>query len=235
MTARTSSPAVLVAGQLARMWRAPAVGFWVAIVAIMAAVTIGVDRWGTVERSAWDAAAGAPRIFVLVLGMLAAGLIDRFVNHGVTRRDVVAGTMLWLVPIAGLYAALSATAYGVEALVFDRLGWSATIEPGRLYDSGSQVGLILLDQFPVMLAHGISGVLWGLAWRRWHAWAVVGLPVLISPFLVVQWLLATGSEDWLRDLLGLSLAGAAPLVAVVLAAFAGAALLIARGHAVRAS
>lgn len=231
----TTATTTRIARLLASGLRATAIGFWITMVLAVAVVGTAVNRMAAVDHSAWDWISVAPRYVLLTLGVLVAIQLPQYVNHGVTRRDFVRGALTFLVPLACAFAVLTAVVAGVEAWAYDRLRWVAAVNETHLYDSGRQVVMVLGEHLPVQVAYAGSGLLIGLSYLRWRAWATLALPVTALPFVLTESLMRTGREAWLRRWLGdLTTAGALPVVALVLAALCLAVVVVAREVRVRA-
>lgn len=194
MKVEDASPAVRVGAGLTS-GLATTLGIFLAIVAaIFMVIAVAVGTFGEVTESQWQTAgAGALKYFPLAMAvMLTTVLLPIYVAQGVTRRQFAVGASLFIAVWSALLALAMVVGYAIEAGVYDALGWSQEFDIPHLFDTWTQVHLIVAEYFPLVAIHMMAGWLIGttyyvFGWFR----ATLLLPVSLAPVVVVEGLLAT--------------------------------------------
>ncbi|MFS8520193.1 MAG: hypothetical protein FWJ87_02110 [Micromonosporaceae bacterium] len=197
--------------------------WWLGLVALLlpvgaAAITLVVRTFtydGSVwEVSAWELGGTSIRWMLFVLGVTVTPLyLPTYVAHGVTRRRFTVAATL-----AGGGLAVSAAVYLAAGLVVERV-LSAAIGAGEaqlinshLFDSASQVHLVVVEYVLAFLAYLVTGWLLGSVYYRFGGWRGTLLaPLALLPLAAVEALIATVDE--LAGLLGAGPGAAVPLAA----------------------
>ena len=209
MTATTSPAATLPNGvtsgqRLRRVLQAMRVGltpmlggYWVIMVLgfLVAGMVIQVLTDGD-SHSIWDYGTQSPKYFSLAVGItIGPAFFTLMVSLGITRRMFSAAASIFLVGAATCTALLWVLVYQIEHVVYAWQGWTQTLANPHLFTKTSQVGLIFLEFFLLVLSHEVAGWLTGLAFMRFGVWkGLLLLPVTLLPaaaaefLLVAQWL-----------------------------------------------
>jgi hypothetical protein len=190
----TTHPAVRV-GRTITTGLGPTLGIFIAVVAaIFIVVGAATAMFGDVEASVWQTAgAGAFKYFPLAIAiMLTPVFLPIYVAQGVTRRQFAVGGALFIAAWAAILTMAVVAGYGVEAAVYRANGWPHEFDTPHLFESWTQVHLVVAEYVMLIAAHMVAGWVIGtsyyvLGWFR----ATLLLPVTAAPALVVEALLAT--------------------------------------------
>lgn len=169
-------------------------GFLAIVVVIFIVVGAATATLGDVEASVWQTAGtGAFKYFPLAIAiMLTPVFLPIYVAQGVTRRQFAVGGALFIIAWAAILALATVAGYGVEAAVYRANGWPHEFDTPHLFESWTQVHLVVAEYVPLIAAHMVAGWVIGtsyyvLGWFR----ATLLLPVSAAPALAVEALLAT--------------------------------------------
>lgn len=190
----TTHPSVRV-GLTITSGLAATLGIFLAIVvAIFVVVGAATAAFGEVAASVWQyAGSGAFKYFPLAIAiMLTPVFLPIYVAQGVTRRQFAVGGALFAVAWAVALTLTMVAGYGIEAAAYGANGWPHAFETPHLFDSWTQVHLVIAEYFPLIAVHMVTGWIIGttyyiLGWFR----ATLLLPVSAAPALAVEALLAT--------------------------------------------
>lgn len=168
--------------------------FLAIVVAIFVVVGAATAIFGEVETSVWQTAGGgAFKYFPMAIAiMLTPVLLPVYVAQGVTRRQFAIGAALFVVAWTTALTLAMVAGFAVEAAVFAAYGWPHEFVTPHLFDSWTEVHLIVAEYFLLIGAHLVAGWIIGtsyyiLGWFR----ATLLLPVSAAPALAVEGLLAT--------------------------------------------
>lgn len=142
-------------------------------------VTAGIATWGEVETSTWEQATELARLFGLFwVVWLIHAYLAAYVAHGVTRREFMARTVLFVVAQAALLAALVTAGYLAERLVFELADWPQALTDDHAFGSPTDVPAIFAAYGVVFLVWGAVGAMGAAGFYRDEgAWGLVAVPV----------------------------------------------------------
>ncbi|WP_112242643.1 hypothetical protein [Kribbella monticola] len=151
---------------------------------------------GGVDHSMWDYGTQSPKYFSAAIGItLTPALFTLMIAHGVTRRMFALAGSIMLVGAAAAIALLWVVVYQVERVIYDAAGLTQTLTNQHLFTTTSQVGLIFLEYFLLIVSHEIAGWLIGIGFYRFGFWKGLALlplgliPAAAAEFLLVaQWI-----------------------------------------------
>ncbi|WP_328991146.1 hypothetical protein OG394_33325 [Kribbella sp. NBC_01245] len=197
--------------------RAMLLGYWLIMVVGFTLVGVGIHlATGTLDESVWDYASQSPKYFSSAIGiMLMPTFFALLVAHGVTRRTIAqAGTAVLLLS-ATATTCLWIVMYQLESAVYAWQDWPQKFMNPHVFTSNSQVGLIFLEFFLLIMSHQVSGWIIATGFFRFGFWTgLLVLPVGLIPAVVTEFLLIAG---WVGQVLGWDRAPLAVSVPVVLA------------------
>jgi hypothetical protein len=212
------------------------VGYFVFILAVAA----GLAAWDDVDSSVWEQASELVRLYALFwVVWLINTYLAPYVAHGVTRREFMAKTVVFIGALAALLAGLVTLGYLAERLVYRAVDW-----PHRLTDDhafGSPT-----DAAAVFAAYGVTFLVWGAVaafgaaafYRGDGGWGLVAVPIGVALVLPTQLAVGAGGPPFLDlpvdvDGGGARLAVAAALCAASAAVALGAAWALMRDIPIR--
>jgi hypothetical protein len=151
---------------------------------------------GGVDHSMWDYGTQSPKYFSAAIGItLTPALFTLMIAHGVTRRMFAVASSIMLVGAATAIALLWVVVYQVERVIYDAAGLTQTLTNQHLFTTTSQVGLIFLEYFLLIVSHEVAGWLIGIGFYRFGFWKGLALlplglvPAAAAEFLLVaQWI-----------------------------------------------
>jgi hypothetical protein len=175
---------------------APTLGiFLVIVVAIFIALGAGFATFGELTASGWTyAGAGAFKYFPLSMAiMITPVLLSVYVAQGVTRRQFAVGAVLFITAWSLLLALIMLVGYAVEAAAFGATGRPYVFDTPHLFDTWTDVHLVLGEHVTLIAVHMMTGWLIGttyyvLGWFR----ATLLLPVTLLPVAAVEVLMPNG-------------------------------------------
>lgn len=136
--AGAATRALLNGGPRLALW------WWAVLIVSFAATAVTRGILTTVETSTWQWAATAPKIMMLIVGaVLAAGFLPQYVSHGISRRAFSLGAGVVTTVLALTGAVIMAAGYGIEAVVYDAVGWRHVIDEPHLFTGPAQWYLII--------------------------------------------------------------------------------------------
>jgi hypothetical protein len=166
---------------------------WLVLVAVSAAVTLGIATWGNVDQSVWHyCATQAVRWFALGLGLDAVNTYLRLhIAHGRTRRDFLRQLWPYLGALAALLALLVTVTYPVERGVYALADWRHRLVPPVTPGTESLFGLF--GAFTLLfLLWAVAGVMIAAAFTRNALLGVVA--VLVGVLIAVPGELLLGVQ-----------------------------------------
>lgn len=200
--------------------RAMMLGYWLIMVLGFTLVGVGIHlATGTLHESVWDYASQSPKYFSSAIGiMLMPTFFALLVAHGVTRRTIAqAGTAVLLLS-ATATSCLWIVMYQLEYAVYTWQDWPQKLMNPHIFTNHSQVGLIFLEFFLLIMSHQVSGWIIATGFFRFGFWTgLLVLPVGLIPAVVTEFLLIAG---WVGQVLGWDRAPLIISVPVVLAIIA---------------
>ncbi|TDU91157.1 hypothetical protein EV138_4758 [Kribbella voronezhensis] len=151
---------------------------------------------GGIDHSMWDYGTQSPKYFSSAIGItLTPALFTLMIAYGVTRRMFAVASSIMLVGAATAIALLWVVVYQVERVIYDSAGLTQTLTNQHLFTSTSQVGLIFLEFFLLIVSHEVAGWVIGIGFYRFGFWKGLALlplglvPAAAAEFLLVaQWL-----------------------------------------------
>ena len=197
--------------------RAMIVGYW--LVMVTAFLIVGVIMHlvvGTTDKSVWDFATQSPKYFSSAIGAtLTPAFLVTMVAHGVTRRTIAVAGSLFLLATATTTSLLWVLAYQLERGIFAWQDWPQVLSNPHLFTKTSQVGLIFLEFFLMIMSHQVAGWLISSSFYRFGFWTGLAmLPLGLLPaigaeaLLVTQWVAqALESTGWHRPSLFVAVPG----------------------------
>lgn len=154
---------------------------WVALVAMVAVVTVGIATFRDVTGSVWDPAVSILRWFALGYGTVLTGtLVPTYIAHGQTRRDIMAQLTVYILVGGTLFAALLTAGYALESLVYRLAGWPHALRGERLFSAADEYGLIFLTLCAVMLVWTTAGALLSAGFYRSQELGVSMIPIAVA-------------------------------------------------------
>ena len=142
--------------------------WWTSLVVVVVGMAIGREVLGAVESSTWQWASTAPKVLMLIAGILLASvLLPQYVSYGVSRRafSLAAGLVTSIFILTG--ALLMVAGYAVEAFVHDAVGWPYAIDTEHLFTGVGQPHLIFLESTLLFVAWATTGWLTAAGYYRW--------------------------------------------------------------------
>lgn len=154
---------------------------------VFVAVVVGVVAiFRDVVISGMDAGPGQLlRWFALGYGAwLLYRLLPTCLVHGRTRGEFVRQVPVFQVVASAVLALVIALAYLGETALYRAAGWEQDFQASRLYDSGTDVGLVFVSYWSGLLVWTVAGSMLGAAFYRLEAGGVLLVPVAIALLLV---------------------------------------------------
>ena len=149
------------------------------------------------------------------------------VAAGMTRRSLVRGTLLASGATGLAYALVLSGVVLVERWLHGLAGWGSALREVQLAGEHAPLWALPIDTVVLTLLAITTGLLVGITYQRWGAWATLTLPLTVGPLLALLYLgiAPTGDVPGLGDvapraLVGLAGGVGALGVLVVAAAFA---------------
>ncbi|GAA4456358.1 hypothetical protein [Phytohabitans houttuyneae] len=164
-------------------------GYWAIMIAIYAAIITVVATVGDTDVSIWATSGGsAPKYFLLAVGvMLTTVYLPAYVGNGVTRRDFTLGASLYILAVAGVYAAIMTLGFVVEHAIYtsaDLMGGLTDPYPVRAFGDGLET---LVAELLVGIVYLCCGWVMGTCFYRYGSWWGIGLiPVTVLPAVVTE-------------------------------------------------
>lgn len=199
-------------------------GYWLIMLVCFLLGGLIMKAFGaTIDHSIWDYGTQSPKYFSVAIGCaLAPALFNLLVVHGVTRRMFAVAGSIFLVGAAAATALIWVIAYQVERGIYDLAGLTQALENPHLFTRTTQVGLIFLEFFLMILAHEAAGWLISIGFFRFGFWKGLALlPLGLLPavaaelLLVAQWLAqALADTGYHRPSLAVSVPGSLAASAV---------------------
>lgn len=156
--------------------------FWVGFVVVVSGITIGIERWGDVNRSTWDSASQIARWFTLFIGVHVGGnLLPLNIANGRTRRDFSIETALFLLAYAVAGGILMTLGWVIERGLYAIGDWPQRLDNPHLFSSAHDYPRIFIESFFIILAWTAGGVFISAAYYRFESSGLL----TIAPSLVV--------------------------------------------------
>jgi len=155
---------------------------------------------GGIDHSMWDYGTQSPKYFSAAVGItLTPALFTLMIAHGVTRRMFAVASSILLVGAAASIALLWVLVYQVEHVIYALTGLTQTLENPHLFTKTTQVGLIFLEFFLLIVSHEVAGWLVGVGFFRFGFWKGLALlPLGVLPAVAAEFLLVA---QWLAQVL----------------------------------
>lgn len=167
----------------AQVWLAALV--WAGFVVVVAVIATGVAFFGTLDGSAWEAAAMVPRWYALFIGVaLVREFLPLYIAHGQTRRQFGAHAAVTVSLFAPFLAILLVAGYLLELLIYRMAGLDPSLSNTHLFAESTQIHLVFLEYLIRFLAWTVAGALLGAAFYRWEGGGLLSLPVGIAMIIV---------------------------------------------------
>lgn len=162
---------------------------------VIALITLGIDRFETLDMSVWsEAASQVPRFFVLFIGIhIAMSVLPLHVAHGRTRRDFAIEGAIFAVCYSAGVALLVVAGFGLEALLFRLIDAPQTIPDGHFFSSAGEVHLIFLEHFLMFLGWTLGGTFLGAAFYRFDSNGLFAILLVLLPAVMLD--VAIGAKD----------------------------------------
>ena len=167
--------------------------------------TVGIATWGDVSTSTWEQGTELARLFALFwVVWLIPTYLAPYVAHGVTRREFVASTVVFVVAEAALLAALVTAGYLVERLVFEAADWPHVLTDDHAFGSPTHAAT-------VFVSYGLTFLVWASVgamvtagfYRHEGGWGLVALPVGILLLVPSDLAVDSGGPPFLEAFLDL--------------------------------
>jgi hypothetical protein len=166
---------------------------------VVLVLALAIATWRDLDSSVWEQATGLVRLYALFwIAWLIYAYLPTYVAHGVTRREFMAKTVVFVVAQAGMLAGLVTLGYLAERLVFELAGWPHRLTGDHAFGSPSDVAT-------VFLAYGATFLVWGSVaafgaagfYRDGGAWGLVALPVGLLLVLPTDLAVSSGGPPFL--------------------------------------
>ncbi|GAA3441701.1 hypothetical protein [Planomonospora venezuelensis] len=166
---------------------------WAAFYAVVTLVTVGIAVFGTLDKSAWEAATQLPRWFALFVGVaLIREFFPLYIAHGQTRRQFGAQAAVTVALYAPFLSALLVAGYLLERLLYGLAGWPQALGRPHLFTSPAQVPLVFTEYLIEFLAWIVAGAFMAAAFYRWEGGGLLSVPLGIGLILLGE--AAVGAE-----------------------------------------
>jgi hypothetical protein len=155
---------------------------------------------GGIDHSIWDYGTQSPKYFSAAIGItLTPALFTLLIAHGVTRRMFAVASSILLVGTAASIALLWVLVYQVEHVIYAFAGLTQALTNPHLFTKTTQVGLIFIEFFLMIVSHEVAGWLIGIGFYRFGFWKGLALlPLGILPAAAAEFLLVA---QWLAEAL----------------------------------
>jgi hypothetical protein len=192
-------------------------GYWLVMIVSFLFGGLIMKTFGfTIDHSVWDYGTQSPKYFSVAIGStLAPAVFNLLVVHGVTRRMFAVAGSIFLVGAAAATSLIWVIAYQVERGLYSLADLPQVLDNPHLFTRTTQVGLIFLEFFLMILAHETAGWLISIGFFRFGFWKGLALlPLGLLPavaaelLLVAQWLAqALANTSYHRPPLAVSVPG----------------------------
>ncbi len=163
--------------------------FWAAAVLLWIVSIVLISRYGELEYSVWEfAGLSWTRWVQFAAGcVLAYSTFPVLVALGLTRRRVAQGSVVAIVVLAVMGAAVVTAIYGAELIAFGIADADLALSERHLFDGAGQLWWVAVESLLVYAVYMASGWFVGLVFYRWGT--VVGLLLTVPgllPLVVVE-------------------------------------------------
>jgi hypothetical protein len=199
---------VTAGGRLRRVLQAMVIGLRTKIIGyclvMVVTFTVGglISQFigGGIDHSIWDYGTQSPKYFSAAIGItLTPALFTLLIAHGVTRRMFAVASSILLVGTAASIALLWVLVYQVEHVIYAFAGLTQALTNPHLFTKTTQVGLIFIEFFLMIVSHEVAGWLIGIGFYRFGFWKGLALlPLGILPAAAAEFLLVA---QWLAEAL----------------------------------
>ncbi|MBO9568172.1 MAG: hypothetical protein J7503_05040 [Cellulomonas iranensis] len=236
LTTRTrarTSPALHVARRQGVAALRLAAWFWpIALLALAAATATAWVVAGRVDVSIAVHGRQALVWFLFSQAIQVAATYPRVhVAAGMTRRSLVRGTLLASGATGVAYALVLTGVVLLERWLHGLAGWGSVLREIQLAGADAPPWALPVDTVVLTLLAITTGLLVGITYQRWGAWATLTLPLTVGPLLALLYLgiAPTGDVPGLGQIAPRALVGLVGVVGVVVVlAVAAAFAVIAR-------
>ncbi|MFC4059402.1 hypothetical protein ACFOWE_13935 [Planomonospora corallina] len=154
-------------------------------VVVVAVIAAGVALFGTLSRSAWEAAVQLPRWYALFVGVaLVREYLPMYVAHGQTRRQFGAQAAVTVALFAPFLSALITLGYLLETLVYGLADRPQILDKVHLFTEPTQVPLVFAEYLLEFVTWIVSGTFIGAGFYRWEGGGLLLIPVGIGLLLL---------------------------------------------------
>jgi hypothetical protein len=192
--------------------------FWAGAVLLWIVSILLISRYGELESSVWEfAGLSWTRWVQFAAGcVLAYATFPVLVAQGLTRRRVAQGSIVGIVLLAAIGAAVITAVYAAELVAFGLADVDPALSERHLFDVPGQLWWVAVESLLVYAVYMASGWFVGLGFYRWGT--VVGLLLIVPgllPVVVVEAALSSSlfPESVDAVFLDLPVGGAVALVA----------------------
>ncbi|MBG0815940.1 hypothetical protein [Planomonospora sp. ID82291] len=158
-----------------------------AYVAVVVVIAVGVDVFGTLNRSAWEAAVQLPRWYALFVGVsLVREYLPLYIAHGQTRRQFGVQAAVTVALFAPFLSALITVGYLLERAVYGLVGRPQVIDRVHLFTEPTQVPLVFAEYLVEFVAWIVVGAFIMAGFYRWQGGGLPLIPVGIGLWILVE-------------------------------------------------
>ncbi|GGK72214.1 hypothetical protein Ppa06_30480 [Planomonospora parontospora subsp. parontospora] len=158
-----------------------------AYVVVVAVIAVGVDVFGTLNRSAWEAAVQLPRWYALFVGVaLIREYLPLYLAHGQTRRQFGAQAAVTIALFAPFLSALITVGYLLETLLYGLAGRPQVIDRVHLFTEPTQVPLVFAEYLVEFVAWIVAGAFIAAGFYRWQGGGLLLIPVGVGLWILVE-------------------------------------------------
>jgi hypothetical protein len=200
---------------------------WLALVALVLALTVGIAVWGDITRSVWDPAVTIVRWFALGYGLfLVNRLLAVYVAHGRTRREYLGSMAVFVTVAAAAVAALLTLGFALEAILYWAMDWPHRVEAQRLFDAPDQYPVIFISYWAMLAVWTTIGMLLAAGFYRSGGGELLVVPLALAMAAVSGYAIGFHGLPFTGRIVDLAESPLAPALGLCAAALlAGAALV----------
>jgi hypothetical protein len=168
---------------------------WIGFVLVIGASVIGIDRWGSINNSAWESATQFIPWFVLFIGVhIGATLLPLNIAHGKTRRDFSIETVIFLVLYSFAISVLILIGWVLERALYSIIDLPQSLTDEHLYSNAHDYPRIFISSLFIQLGWTTAGVVISAAYYRWDYEGLLSIIPCVGAIGLIQVVIGGGWE-----------------------------------------